>query len=369
MEQSAVQKLTSTLVAIYEALAQQFEDCEAAARTVDKELAAADQILTNSSQQAGDPEFVEDLVQLICRENPSTYKFSLSDNSVLIINLDWQDVDLLAATSEVKSKWDEYQNILSNSSSYKSVGSQRADAESADEEDMEDRLDDPSGDWNGDPLFTESILPPFFLPEDYDGTQPVFMTMLLGHPLRPVLLLPINTNPEKLLTPQDEDAWPIYGWPTNLIIWWEDSPDEEFNIAAERALERLGAEEVKVVEIDGAERVIYELPEEFSHTGVLPEDNPILEVFFEEEQNIDDDLSYVPSREEVLAEVKEANIPEDENLLEYDKSRGLQLVEYEEALGEEPIADDEFQKPELRLVEGVRYHRANRRLRPRTRWN
>lgn len=368
MDSKLVREISSALAEVYEALESQSQDCDPdsankVAALVEKRVSTIDHYLTGTSFSGADEEFVSDLATFIC-EAPPSYKFSLSDNSVLIFNVTLGDVNLQASSEEMAKKWDEIHEAVAVQGGQATLGSYSL-FEGLDAVGSEEALPPPA--WNDDPLMLDSILPPFYLPTDYDGIEPVFFQLLLGHPLRPVLLMATKTTPTRVAT-IGEDTWPIYGWPSDIIVWWEDSSDEEFNEAAERALDRLGAKEISIVEIDGEERVLYQLPEAW-RSGLLDEDHSILETFFEEEEKIDDDLSYVPTRKEVLAEIVEAKIPADEDLIEYDKAEGLSPLPPDNDT-EEIEEETDFQKPELRLVDGLRYHKANRRPgRAVNKWN
>ncbi len=380
MDQQLVRDVASALAEIYRALEERSGECDSstvreAATLVDRQVSLVDRSLTDNESSESNQEFITDLVNLICQSQPTRYQFSLSDNSVLVFNLAEGNIDLLASTEEMAQKWDELQGAIEreprDAASTGHVGTTGAanTTESLDEdnrgldEDNRDRLPPPG--WEEDLLVSESLLPPFYLPADYDGADPVFLQIVLGHPLRPVLLMSMNTTPAPVAT-VGEDLWPIYGWPSDIIVWWEDSPEEDFNEAAERALDSLGAKPISSVEIDGEERILYQLPEAW-RSGILEDDHPILEAFLEEEEKVEDDLTYVPSFEEVMAEVREVDPPEE--LIEYDKSRGLEAVPPDPFIPEEE-EEVEFEKPELRLVDGVRYHKEKcRPLRHGNRWN
>ncbi len=349
MDQQLVHEVVSALAEIYGVLDERRRDCDPRVREgsilIDRKVAFVDQRLTGHKAPEANQEFITDLTNQICWSPQTVYQFSLSDNSILVFNLAESVIDLTPTTKEMAQKWDEVERFVAarTTSGAKTTGNGDADV-----------LPPPG--WEDDPLVMESLLPPFYLPADYDGVDPVFLQIVLGHPLRPVLLMPTNTTPVRVGA-EGDDAWPLYAWPTDIIVWWQDSPDEEFNKAAERALDKLGAQPVSAVEIEGEERIFYQLLETW-HFGMSEDDQPILEAFFEEEEKIDDDLTYVPSVAEVKAEIREAKLPKE--LIEYDKSRGLEAASADPFVPE--IEEEvDFEEPELRLVDGLGYDKLRRR--------
>lgn len=347
---------------LYEAV-EEGQDCEhpgasRIATLIDQKIGELDQVLTGT-QFTPNEEFQSDLTKMLCRGTSNAFKFSLSDGSIVVVDPAWESIELLSEVPETQKKWNQIQNELGRT---KNVGS--IDNPNADAEDVASDLDDwetsdapalPPG-WDEDPLMQESVLPPFYLPLHYDGVQPVYMTMLLGHPQRPVLLMPAKAEPARVALVQG-DTWPIYAWPSDIIIWWQDSPDEEYNEAALRALERIGAEETETIMVGGEERTIYQLPDPW-RSGLIDDDHPVLEAFLEEEQKIDDDLSYVPPIEEIEQEYDISELPEEP--LEYGKTPALKSVPYRKEKSVDP-EDYDFWKPQLRLVDGVGYDTVKRR--------
>ncbi len=159
-------------------------------------------------------------------------------------------------------------------------------------------------------LMVDSLKPEFWLDEDYEGVIPLhFNELAVGHPFRPLLVVAFAAQAEDAGDLIAED-WPLYTYPSKYLIWYEDSPHEEFNDAAWKALQKIGAKESGSIEFGGKERLVFELPKPFE-SGLLPKDGKIIDAFLKEESKIDEFLNEVPTLQEVKAAVRQVELPEE----------------------------------------------------------